>query len=198
MPVIWVALAMESLEPSLRLPAVKADTLLFAPEGWFSVRGYLSYTAVEAVPTLVGQGRTLEFLEGRLPSEKALSMRLFRYFRQGLLERRREGHQFLYRLTEKGRDRGMFLRRHYESIYEYLPRPLARRRGKPTSSRAEEHRARIPRDIPTFEPVPLERRADEVLAAREGRILRCWHCDQPLPGPNVPVCPHCHRTAIVK
>jgi len=189
---------MESLELSLRPPAVKADTLLFAPEGWFSVRGYLSYMAEEAVPTLMGQGRMLEFLEGKLPSEKALSMRLFRYFRQGLLERRREGHRFLYRLTEKGRDRGMFLQRRYESIYEYLPRPPVRRRQKPASPRAERDRARIPRGIPTFEPVPLERRADEVLAAREGGILRCLRCGQPLPGPNVPVCPHCHRLATVR
>jgi len=186
---------MESLEPSLRPPAVKADTLLFAPEGWFSVRGYLSYTAGEAVPILVGQGRTLEFLEGKLPSEKALSMRLFRYFRQGLLERRREGHQFLYRLTEKGKDRGMFLQKHYESIYEYLPRPSARRREKPTSPTPEGDRVRIRRGIPTFEPVPLERRANEVLASREGRILRCGHCGQPLPGPNLLVCPNCHRLA---
>ena len=189
---------MESSELSLRPPAVKADTLLFAPKGWFSVRGYLSYMAGEAVPTLVGQGRMLEFLEGKLPGEKALSMRLFRYFKQGLFERRREGHQFLYRLTEKGRDRGMFLQKHYESIYEYLPSPPARRRERPGSPTLEGDRVRIPRGIPTFEPVPLERRADEVLAAREGRMLRCGHCNQPLPGPNVPVCPHCHRLATVE
>jgi len=189
---------MESLELSLRTPAVKADTLLFAPEGWFSVRGYLSYMAEETVPTLMGQGRMLEFLEGKLPSEKALSMRLFRYSRQGLLERRREGHRFLYRLTEKGGDRGMFLQRPYEPTYEYLPHPPARRREKPTSPRAEGDRLPIPRGIPTFEPVPLERPADEVLAAREGRIWRCRHCDQPLPGPNLLVCPHCHRLATVK
>lgn len=52
--------------------------------------------------------------------------RLFRYFRQRLLERR-EGHQFLYRLTEKGRYRGMLVQKRYESIHEYLTRPNAGR-----------------------------------------------------------------------
>lgn len=117
---------------SLRVPAVKSHTLEFAPEGWFSVRDYLNYRWEKLDVRFVGEGKLLETIEEVAPSEKALSMRLLRYHRQGLMEKTREGHRFLYRVTEKGRRRGLFLEKRKESIYERLP--YGRPRGKRTET----------------------------------------------------------------
>lgn len=121
---------MKKLNLSFKPSAVKADTLLFAPEGWFSVRGYLSHTFRDFLPQTAWASyldilnfKIFHITEGKLPSEKALSIRLFRYFKQGLVDRKRDRHQFLYKVTEKGHYRGMLLVNRYESVYKFLPHP---------------------------------------------------------------------------
>ena len=106
---------------SFQAARVKAHTLELAPEGWFSVQDYLEYRFESIDARFVGEGRVLEAAEERAPRGQALSMRLLRYHRQGLLARRRDGHRFLYTLTEKGKRRGLLLGKHSESIYEHLP-----------------------------------------------------------------------------
>ncbi len=73
-----------------------------APDSWFSVEGYLSHRTGELDHRLFDVKHVLMFREGKVPGRKTIAMRFVRYYRQGLLERRRVGHKFLYRLTEKG------------------------------------------------------------------------------------------------
>ena len=86
---------------------VKRHTLVLAPLEWFSIQQYLSRKTGYNDPLFSKVGRLLESIEDNRPSEKTLSMRFLRYYRQGLLERKRVGHKFLYRLTEKGIWRGL-------------------------------------------------------------------------------------------
>lgn len=58
---------------------------------------------------LVRRGIGVEKKPG--PTEKAVEMALLRYFRMGLLVRRRKGRRFYYSLTEKGRARREWLQR---------------------------------------------------------------------------------------
>jgi hypothetical protein len=155
---------------SFKPPSVKVHTLLFAPEGWFSVKDYLKRLAEDIDPEFSGEGRILELVEGHLPSEKALSIRLLRYFKQGLLERKRVGHRFLYRITEKGLYRGLFLKKHYESIYEYTSHYRRRTISKkisPLTSKA----------FPIFKPITSPKKLDEIFLKKPF----CRHCGQTLP-----------------
>ena len=186
-------------EVSFKRPAVKAHTLAFAPEGWFSVKDYLSYMAENVDITLVGEGAILEVAEGRLPNKKTLSMRLLRYYRQRLLVRKRKGHKYLYRVTEKGRLRGIFLTKHYESIYEDLSLPRTKTPGllKSNLKADEVHTAT---SLPTFKALPMGKNrgktVKEILALDSRQQLLCRKCKNPLPRPKMLVCPHCHRLAI--
>ncbi|MEM2914921.1 MAG: hypothetical protein QXH91_05945 [Candidatus Bathyarchaeia archaeon] len=171
-------------ELSFKYPPVKAHTLLFAPEDWFSVRDYLKRLAEDIDPKLFGEGKILELAEGHLPSEKTLSMRLFRYFRQGLLERKRVGHQFLYRVTEKGLRRGMYLEKP-ESIYEYISHYRKRTTSKKTFSLTS-FKA-FPSFI--FKPITSSQKFDEILLKKPF----CRHCGQTLPNADTIVCPKCHK-----
>jgi hypothetical protein len=167
---------------SFKPPSVKAHTLLFAPEGWFSVEDYLKRLAEDVDPEFSGEGGILELVEGHLPSEKALSMRLLRYFKQGLLERKRVGHRFLYRITEKGLYRGLFLEKHYESIYEYNShhrRGTAREKTSPLTSKAS----------PIFKPATSPKTLEEILLEKP----LCHHCGETLPSADTIVCPKCHK-----
>lgn len=169
-------------ELSFKHPPVKASTLLFAPEGWFSIKDYLKRLAEDIDPEFSGEGRILELAEGHLPSEKALSMRLLRYFRQGLLERKRVGHRFLYRITKKGLYRGLFLEKHYESIYEYISHHRRRTTSKsafPLTSKA----------FPIFKPITSPKKLDEIFLKKPF----CHHCGQTLPSADTIVCPKCHK-----
>ncbi len=160
---------------SLRPPAVKASMLAFAPEGWFSVRDYLRHEAGDVVPRLAGAGKVLELVEGKLPDEKTLSMRLHRYSKQSLLERRRVGHGYLYRVTDKGRMRGVMLKKHRESIFEQL---LSRRQ------------ARIEGIL----------RLDRQKASNQKpvRFYVCDKCGGRLSDSKVMVCPHCHKMVVAE
>jgi hypothetical protein len=51
-------------------------------------------------PRFVSEGEVFETVEGRSPSGKAVSMRLARECRQGLVERKRQGHKFLCKVTQ--------------------------------------------------------------------------------------------------
>jgi hypothetical protein len=99
---------------------VKRHTLVLAPLGWFNIQEYLSRKTGYDDPLFSEVGRLLESIEDNRPSEKTLSMRFLRYYRQGLLERKRVGHKFLYRLTEKGIYKGL---EHGEEQIEYIPTP---------------------------------------------------------------------------
>jgi hypothetical protein len=85
---------------------VKRHTLALAPLEWFSIHEYLSSKTGHEDSLFSTVGNLIESIEYGRPSEKTLSMRFLRYYRQGLLERKRVGHKFLYRLTEKGIDKG--------------------------------------------------------------------------------------------
>lgn len=139
------------------------------------MRDYLRHEAGDVVPSLKGAGKVLELVEGKLPDEKKLSMRLLRYFRQGLLERKRKGHEFAYRVTDKGRMRGVMLKKHRESIFEELAsRRLARLKGI---------------------------RSLEGRKAQNQKLTRfhvCNKCQGRLSDPEVMVCPHCHHMVIAE
>jgi len=192
-------MVMNSLRLSSRPPAVKAHTLSFAPEGWFSVKDYLCHTVGELVPGVVAW-RTwplLELAERRLPTEKTLSMRLLRYWRQGLLERKREGHRFLYKATRKGKLRGVFLKKHYRSIYEYLPHAsfkhvLAKASKGARLPTPSIMRAASPKDTKILEISQIGERLQAPPVAMWWEP-KCRHCGQPLASRNVVVCPHCHN-----
>ena len=165
---------------------VKAHTLELAPEGWFSVQDYLKYRFESIDARFVGEGRVLETAEERAPRGQALSMRLLRYYRQGLLVRRRDGHRFLYRLTEKGKRRGLLLGKHRESIYDHLPygRP-----SRPTGPQQviplavwDGHQMKLQEETPTSSPAP-------------DTPPKCSKCGASLPSRNIIVCPHCHKFA---
>ena len=95
----------------LRLgPVVKAYTMALAPDGWFSVEDYLSHETGELDPMLFDVRHVLMIRESKKAGEKAVVMRLLRYYRHGLLERKSMGHKFLYKLTEKGISRAVSLR----------------------------------------------------------------------------------------
>jgi hypothetical protein len=76
--------------------------LALAPDGWFSVEGYLSHKTGELDSRLSDVRHVLIIREGKVPGKKAIAMRFVRYYRQGLLKRRRVGHKFLYKMTDKG------------------------------------------------------------------------------------------------
>ena len=141
--------------------------MAFAPDGWFTVRDLMSKRVSEVFPEIAEDRRILEVVEKELPSEKALSMRLFRYHNQGLLNRRRSQHHFEYGLTSKGRLRGVMLKKHWKSIHEVL------RMGKliPTQTR--------PMKIPEAKPITDE--------------FKCGICGRSSTDQNVIVCPHCHK-----
>ncbi len=63
--------------------------------------------ASDEVLTLMPEERDRE---GKL-SEKAISMALLRYWRQGLIDRSKRGGRFQYSLTEKGQARREWLRK---------------------------------------------------------------------------------------
>ncbi len=182
---------------SLKYRAVKASTLTFAPRGWFSVRDYLSRNAEDVDIKFVGEGRVLEIVEDKLPSEKTLAMRLLRYHRQRLLDRRREGHKFLYKVTEKGRRRGLFLKRHYTSIYEIVPHLHAKKPRRRTSTLKTDFinvRETLPilRTPPTGE--DRRKTITDVLERIGGGTLLCPYCTQPISGRGEQICPHCRRS----
>jgi hypothetical protein len=106
--------------PRTDFKPVKRHTLALAPLGWFSIQEYLSMKTGDNNPLFSEVGRLLESMEDNRPSEKTLSMRFLRYYRQGLLERKRIGHKFLYRLTEKGVDKGL---EYGGEQIEYTPKP---------------------------------------------------------------------------
>jgi hypothetical protein len=170
---------------SLQPARVKAHTLELAPEGWFSVQDYLKYRFESIDPRFVGEGRVLEAAEELAPREQALSMRLLRYHRQGLLARRRYGHRFLYRLTEKGKRRGLFLGKHRESIHEHLPYAKL---SRPTGPKLEipevcvGRQVKLPGETPVSSPAP-------------DTPPRCGKCGASLPSRHLMVCPHCHKLA---
>jgi len=133
---------------------------------------------------LVGEGRVLETAEERAPREQALSMRLLRYYRQGLLVRRRDGHRFLYRLTEKGKRRGLLLGKHRESIYEHLPygrpsRPTGPQQVTPLAVFDGDH-MKLPGETPTTSPAP-------------DAPPKCRKCGASLPSQRILLCPNCHQ-----
>ncbi|OGD54299.1 hypothetical protein A3K80_08125 [Candidatus Bathyarchaeota archaeon RBG_13_38_9] len=108
---------------------VKRHTLALAPLEWFSIQEYLSTKTGNEDPFYSTVGGLVESIEDSLPSEKTLSMRFLRYYRQGLLERKRVGHKFLYRLTEKGINKGLEYR---GERVEYIPKfpSMYKRRSK--------------------------------------------------------------------
>jgi hypothetical protein len=164
---------------------VKAHTLELAPEGWFSVQDYLKYRFESIDARFVGEGRVLETAEERAPRGQALSMRLLRYYRQGLLVRRRNGHRFLYMLTEKGKRRGLLLGKHRESIYEHLPygRP-----SRPTGPKQVIPLAVFDPHVKLLEETPTSSPASDTPP-------KCSKCGASLPSRNIIVCPHCHKFA---
>lgn len=106
--------------PKTDFKPVKRHTLALAPLEWFSVQEYLSTETGEEDPFFSTVGGLIESIEDNRPSEKTLSMRFLRYYRQGLLERKRFGHKFLYRFTEKGIDKGL---EYKGDRIEYIPKP---------------------------------------------------------------------------
>jgi hypothetical protein len=168
---------------SFQAAAVKADTLELAPRGWFSVQDYLEYRFESIDPGFAGEGRVLDAAEELVPTEHALSMRLLRYHRQGLLERKRKGHKFLYRLTEKGKWRGLMLKKHRESIYEHLPYGRPRRRVRPKQ---------VILAVFDGHQVKLLGEARTSSSALDG-FSRCRKCGAGLPSRNIMVCPYCHQ-----
>jgi len=170
---------------SFRPPAVKASTLKLAPEGWFSVQDYLTYRWEKTDPTFAGEGKVLETVEGMPPTEKSLSMRLLRYYKQGLLERKRDGHRFLYRLTPKGKWRGLLLEKRQESVYEHLPyAKLARRRvGRAIPDAAYDHDQRRVNLLDGKPPLPRQL----------SEPPKCGKCGAALPHPQALICPRCHK-----
>lgn len=175
----------ELTEYSFRPPAVKASTLTLAPEGWFSVQDYLTYRWEKIDPRFVGEGKVLETVEGFPPREKSLSMRLLRYYKQGLLERKRSGHKFLYRLTPKGKWRGLLLEKRQESVYEHLPYARLARR----------HIGRvIPDAVYDYDQKRLR-----LLDAKPSSYHqlseppKCHKCGADLPNRKTLVCPCCHN-----
>jgi DNA-binding transcriptional regulator PaaX len=106
--------------PKTDFKPVKRHTLFLAPLEWFSVQDYLSMEIEEKDPLFLTVGGLIESIEENRPSEKTLSMRFLRYYRQGLLERKRAGHKFLYKLTEKGIDKGL---EYKGERMEYIPKP---------------------------------------------------------------------------
>ncbi len=189
---------MSSLRVSSRPPAVKGHTLSLAPEGWFSVKDYLSFTVREKVPG-VTEFRTwpvLSLAERRPPTSKALSMRLLRYCRQGLLERKREGHKFLYKATRKGKLRGLSLKKRYTSLYEYLPDASFKhhlaKTGKDTRLQSFSTKyVVIPEDTKMLELRQIVRKEAGLDVVR--RELKCRSCGKPLVDHHVVVCPICHN-----
>jgi hypothetical protein len=80
--------------PRDRSGRVKFFTLLSICEaGWVTVKDVLGKIEL---------GTYLELFLNRLPKEKALSVALMRYSREGLLERRRVGRRYQYRVSPKG------------------------------------------------------------------------------------------------
>src|SRR4030042_1742458 len=122
---------MDSLSSFLRLDfkPVKRHTLALAPLEWFSIQEYLSTKTGDEDPFYSTVGGLVESIEDSLLSEKTVSMRFLRYYRQGLLERKRVGHKFLYRLTEKGINKGLEYR---GERVEYIPKfpSMYKRRSK--------------------------------------------------------------------
>ena len=170
---------------SFRPPAVKANTLALAPEGWFSVQGYLGYRWENIDPRSVGEGKVLETVEEMPPTEKSLSMRLLRYYKQGLLERKRIRHRFLYRLTPKGKWRGLLLEKPQESVYEHLQYARLARRpvGRAIPDAAHDHDQRRV-NLLDSKP-PLLRQLSEP--------PKCGKCGADLPHPQALICPRCHK-----
>jgi hypothetical protein len=168
-----------SFQPAL----VKAHTLELAPEGWFSVQDYLKYPFESIDARFVGEGRVLEAAEELAPTEQALSMRLLRYWRQGLLVRRRGGHRFLYMLTLKGKRRGLLLGEHRESIYEHLPygrpsRPTGPQQVTPLP--VFDPHVKLPGETPTTSPAP-------------DTPPKCRKCGASLSSQRILLCPNCHQ-----
>ena len=167
---------------------MKAHTLELAPEGWFSVQDYLKYRFESIDARFVGRGRVLEAAEELAPTEQVLSMRLLRYCRQGLLVRRRDGHRLLYRLTEKGKRRGLLLRKHRESIYEHLryatrSRPTGPKQVIPVAVFDGDHvKLKLLEETPTSSPAP-------------DTPPKCRKCGASLPSRYIMVCPNCHNFA---
>jgi hypothetical protein len=164
---------------------VKANTLALAPEGWFSVQGYLSYRWEKIDPRFAGEGKVLETAEGVPPTEKSLSMRLLRYYKQRLLERKRIGHRFLYRLTPKGKWRGLLLEKPQESVYEHLPYARLARRpvGRAIPDAAYDHDQRRVNLLDAKPPLPRQL----------SEPPKCGKCGADLPHPQALICPRCHK-----
>jgi len=138
-------------------------------------------------PGFVGEGKVLETVEGTLPREKSLSMRLLRYYKQGLLERKRSGHKFLYRLTLKGKRRGLLLRKRQESVYEHLPyaRLAKRRVGQAILDAVYDY------DQKRWRLVDEKPHSSHQLSEPP----KCRKCGAGLPDRMILICPRCHRVA---
>lgn len=173
---------------SFRPPAVKANTLALAPEGWFSVQGYLSYRWEKIDPRSVGEGKVLETVEEMPSTEKSLSMTLLRYYKQGLLERKRIGHRFLYRLTPKGKWRGLLLEKPQESVYEHLQYARLARRpvGRAIPDAAYDH---VPLQVPPQAPLDAKPSSSH----QPSEPPKCRKCGADLPHPQALICPRCHK-----
>jgi hypothetical protein len=173
---------------SFRPPAVKASTLQLAPEGWFSVQDYLSYRFEKIDPRFAGEGKVLETAEGVPPTEKSLSMRLLRYYKQGLLERKRDAHRFLYRLTPKGKRRGLLLEKRQESVYEHLPYARLARRpiGRAIPDGAYDH-------VPLKVPLQAELDAKPSSSHQPTEPPKCQKCGAGLSNRKTLICPRCHN-----
>jgi hypothetical protein len=88
---------------------IKLETLIYffiIKKDWVSAKDLLNDSTVQVYMP------DIEALYSDSPlNEKCLSMRLLRLHKQGLLDRIRRGHKFLYKLTTKGEDRAVYLNR---------------------------------------------------------------------------------------